>query len=171
MYSKTKRLELKPISEDSLDALVELLTDETVGRTYMVPEFPDRAVAEKLARRLMDMSRNAERLIVGICLDGRFIGLLNETGVEGDSIELGYALLPAFQNRGYATEALGCAIGYCFRKGFRRVTAGAFRDNPASLRVMEKCGMKPIARTERIDYRGSSHECVFCAIEAEARNE
>ena len=60
MQIKTERLELKPISPDSLGALVELLTDETVKQTYMVPDFPNRQEAEKLANRLITLSEQEE---------------------------------------------------------------------------------------------------------------
>lgn len=57
--------------------------------------------------------------------------------------ELGWTLDPAFQGRGYATEAVRGAIGICFGPlGLRRVHAGCFADNEASWRVMERLGMR-----------------------------
>ena len=69
----------KPISESSLNGLVELLTDDAVKLTYMVPDFPNRREAEKLARRLICLSEQKERHVVGIYYEDALIGILNET--------------------------------------------------------------------------------------------
>lgn len=163
MYVKTMRLELKPIAHQGLENLVTLLTDEGVGQTYMVPDFADREEAERLARRLMALSEG-QRLVAGIWMEEELVGILNETEVLGDRIELGYAVLPQYQNRGIAAEALRGAVEYCFAKGFREVTAGAFEENIPSIRVMEKCGMERNGLTENIEYRGRTHRCVYYSI-------
>jgi len=77
---------------------------------------------------------------------------------------MGYAYLPAYYNRGYATEAFSGAIDYLLSHGFTTVLAGAFSENPASLRVMEKCGMIKQDFTDEIDYRGVTHTCVYYTI-------
>lgn len=163
MYIKTQRLELKPITPAAFKALVDLLTDATVGKTYMVPEFPDRAAAEPLAQRLMALSEDPGRIVAGVFLEDELIGLFNETEVNGSTIEVGYALLPQYYNRGYATEMLTGAIETLFARGFCRVVAGAFEENPASLRVMEKSGMQRLARRETVTYRRKDHGCVYYA--------
>ena len=48
-----------------------------------------------------------------------------------------------------------------FAKGFREVVCGAFEENTASLRVMEKAGMEKLDITESIEYRGKVHNCVY----------
>ena len=70
-------------------------------------------------------------------------------------------MLPEFHNRGYATECLSGAIEYLFDRGFKTVTAGAFSDNAASIRVMEKFGMVRQAEVDWIEYRGKQHRCVY----------
>ena len=82
---------------------------------------------------------------------------------ENYDIEVGYALLPAYHNRGFATEALVGAIEYLRGCGFSRILAGAFAENAASLRVMEKAGMVRIDKTDAIDYRGHMHTCIYYA--------
>ena len=167
MYIKTERLELKFISPDSLENLADLLSDEIVKQTYMVPDFPRRQEALNLAQRLMELSKQEERRVVGIYLGETLIGILNQTDATQDSIELGYALLPQYHNQGYATEALRGAIGYCFSIGFQEVVAGAFSENVASLRVMMKAGMQKIDHTDKISYRGKTHTCLYCSIRKE----
>lgn len=164
MKFSTKRLEIKPITAADKEEVLDLLTDETVGRTYMLPVYEARAAAEPLFLRLVQMSQDESRYVAGVYLDGRFIGMMNETEVKEKQIEMGYAYLPACYNRGYATEAFSGAIAYLFGCGFDTVLAGAFSENPASIRVMEKCGMTKQPQTEQIEYRGSIHHCVYYAI-------
>ena len=57
--------------------------------------------------------------------------------------EVGWVIAPAYQGRGYATEAARAALEICFeRLSLRRVTAGCFVENEASWRIMEKIGMR-----------------------------
>ncbi|MBE6038760.1 MAG: GNAT family N-acetyltransferase [Anaerofustis stercorihominis] len=57
--------------------------------------------------------------------------------------EVGYSLGSKYWGNGYATEALSLVIKYLFDVvGCRKVTAMHMIENPASGRVMEKCGMK-----------------------------
>ena len=167
MYIQTERLELKPIYPESLDHLIQLITDGIVKKTYMLPDFSCPEEAINLATRLMEKSRHDDRLMAGIYAGSQLVGILNETESTGEYIELGYALLPRYHNQGYATEALRGAIGYCFSLGFPEVRTGAFQCNPASIRVMEKNGMTRIPFTEEIPYRGITHTSVYYAIRKE----
>lgn len=163
MYFETGELTVKPLSDLDRDAMVELFTDEIVKQFYMVPDFADRAQAVALFERIRELSEQEERYVAGIYLEERCIGILNATDIREDTIELGYAILPAHHNRGYCTAVLTGAIAYLFDRGFRRVLAGAFEENLASLRVMEKSGMERISLTEEITYRGKTHHCVYYA--------
>lgn len=165
MLVKTKWLALQPIREADLGDLVELLTDHTVKQTYMLPDFPDPEAAWKMAQRICGLSQDPKRYVAGIYLEKQLIGLLNETEVSESSIEVGYALLPRYHNRGYCTEALMGAIDYFFAQGFSKVIAGAFEDNTASIRVMIKSGMRKIDRWDTVEYRGKTHRCVYYLAE------
>ena len=55
--------------------------------------------------------------------------------------EVGYWIGKPHWNEGYCTEALQAMIRYCYeKKNFQTLWADFFIDNPASGRVMEKCG-------------------------------
>ena len=164
MEFTTNRLKIKPIAPEDKEAAIDLLTNEIVRKTYMLPEFKCREEAEPLFLRLVEMSQNPARFVAGIYLDGRFIGMMNETEIKEKQVEMGYAYLPAYYNCGYATEAFSGAIDYLFSRGFETVLAGAFTENLASMRVMEKCGMKKQDYTDTVDYRGVTHTCIYYAI-------
>jgi hypothetical protein len=48
MKFATERLEIKPISLADQEAVLDLLTNETVGKTYMLPIYQNRAEAVPL---------------------------------------------------------------------------------------------------------------------------
>ena len=160
----TDRLTIKPISAEDKEQVVDLLTNEIVGKTYMFPEFKSREEAEPLFRRLVQLGENENRFVAGVYLNGVFIGMMNDVEVKDGKIEMGYAYLPDYYNRGYATEAFRGAIEFLLDHGFETVLAGAFSQNLASLRVMEKCGMTRQDYTEEIEYRGVTHTCIYYAI-------
>lgn len=158
---QTEDLTVKPLTESDREAVIDLLTDDTVKRFYMVPDFASREEAGKLFARLLELSHCEDRYVSGIFREGNCIGILNDTQMIGTSIELGYAILPAYHNRGYGTQVLAGAIRYLFDLGFREVLTGAFEENGASIRVMVKCGMTELSRREEITYRGRNHNCVY----------
>ena len=84
---------------------------------------------------------------------------------EEDTIEVGYSLSPKYWNKGYATEALSCAIQELFRIGYNHVKAAHFIENKASGRVMQKAGMHLMDEVEDIQYRGSVHHCIYYQID------
>lgn len=163
---KTERLVLKPYSEQDIDALIDLLSDPEVTSTFMVPEMESRSRAEELVRKLIGFSRpeDTEHLECGIYLSGKLIGFVNDCGIEDDEIEIGYVIHPQYRGHGYATEAVQAVIAELREMGFRKVTAGYFSENTASLRVMEKCGMQKTTMTDEEDYRGKHHICRYCEI-------
>jgi GrpB-like predicted nucleotidyltransferase (UPF0157 family) len=162
----TNRLILRPFRESDGEDAIRVLTNARCAETYMLPDFPSPEDARPLFERLLALSRGTDRLVAAVALlDGdRVIGFLNETGREGNVIELGYILHPDYWNRGYMTEALHTLIGLLFRAGFDAVRAGYFEGNAASSRVMEKCGMTLTGETEDIEYRGIVRHCVYREI-------
>ena len=167
----TPRLSLRPFCEEDAAEMTELLTDRCVSKTYMLPEFTCREEAQALFERLLLLSHKQEHFIYGIYREGALAGFLNDVEITDDAIEVGYVIAPAFQNKGYATEALGACVRTLFGLGFRRVIAGYFYENTASRRVMEKCGMRPAFRTAEIMYRGEKKRCVFYEISAEEKTD
>lgn len=167
MEFTTKRLTIGAMAEDDLEQILDLLTNDTVGKTYMLPAYSYRAEAEPLARRLVQLSAQETRYVAGIYWNQTWIGIINATEIKDGQIELGYALLPGYYNRGFATEALGGAIRFLLAEGFSTVRTGAFAENAASLRVMQKCGMRLQPHTDEIEYRGQMHHCVYYAATAE----
>ena len=68
---------------------------------------------------------------------------------------------PRHWGKGYATEGLKLALEELARRGYRKAITGAFSENKASLRVMEKARMVPVPGTDTVEYRGKQHICRY----------
>ena len=92
---------------------------------------------------------------------GRLIGSIG-AAVQGDSsaCEIGYCIAPRFWNQGYTTEACRAVIAYLFGCGIQSIDALHDVRNPASGRVMQKCGM--LYRGDRSAYLPAKQETVSC---------
>ena len=161
MEIRTNRLIIKPFSEADAEYALDLLTDNRINRTYMLPDFAKREDALPLFRRLMNLSRDKSRFVRGIYRDGVLIGFLNDVEIQDHTMELGYVISPAHWGQGYMTEALRAVLSHLFVMGYAEVITGAFESNQASIRVMENSGMKRISKTADIEYRGYIHKCIF----------
>ena len=160
-------LTLRPFRPEDRERMLEILTDNTVNQTYMLPDFEKKEDAVPLFEKLMGLSQDEARFVRCISLDGVAIGFLNDVEVKDSQMELGYVIHPDAQGKGHMTRALKIAIEAVFSKGFTRVVCGAFEENKASLRVMEKAGMAPMNQTEIIEYRGKEHLCLYRAVSKE----
>jgi len=166
---KTARLTLRAFTDDDLEAALRIFYNVEVKQTYMLPDFPDREKAVALFRRIQAISLQPDRINYAIDLNGELIGFINDCGIEGGQIELGYVIHPDHKGQGYATEALKAVIAELFRIGFSHIQAAHFVENPASGRVMQKSGMRPIDKEEMIDYRGKAHRCLYYEITNEPK--
>ena len=159
-----RKISLRPISDTDQQDLIPILMDGEVKQTYMLPDLESQEAAKPLFQRLQQLSQSAEYFVRAICLENRVIGFLNDVEITPTRMELGYVVSPRHKGKGYATEALGIAIDTLFARGLETVRCGAFEENRASCRVMEKNGMHRIEETEIIAYRGKDHRCVYYEI-------
>ena len=160
----TKNLVLKPLENKDRNILISLLEDPLIKKTYMCPVFKNDEDKDKCFLRLKDISNENNKILYGIYQNKLLIGFINEVVSYNDTIELGYLITPKEWNKGYATEALSAMISEVFRMGYKVVECGHFEENPASGRVMQKCGMHKIAKTETIEYAGTKHLCLYYSI-------
>ncbi len=74
---------------------------------------------------------------------GSIIGGCGIAKLDGETPEIGYWLGVPFWGKGYATEAARAVIDHAFGTlGYDTLLAGARVSNPASRRVLEKCGFQ-----------------------------
>jgi len=72
------------------------------------------------------------------------IGMIGSGGPDDDgAVVIGYSVLPAFQRRGFASEALTKIIAWCRGDARVRTIAGfTYPHLIASIKTMEHCGMR-----------------------------
>lgn len=156
----TARLMLRPFLHRDLEAFRAICLDARVCKTYMLPELDEEGM-QKLLDRMVALSADRDRFVVAVCLEDQLIGWINDTEMTDLTVELGWAFHPDHWGKGYATEAVAGAMEQLKKEGFSYVYAGAFAENPASIRVMQKAGMHLLDRTEELEYRGRRHHCVY----------
>jgi len=127
---------------------------EDAGQVAMLAN--DRRIAENTARIphpyaladaqtfLAAANRSADETTLLITLpQDQVIGICALELREGPAPELGYWLGVPYWGRGYATEAVRALIDHAFAElGHDALQAGARVTNPASRRVLEKCGFQ-----------------------------
>ena len=117
------------------------------------PEFP-QAIPYVLEKLRSDPSsagwwtyffvHAADRVLVG---EGGLKGGPDGTG----KVEIGYAIVPEYRRRGLATEAARGLAQWAFsHPQVSAVEAETLPDGHASIRVLEKLGMKQVAATDRV---------------------
>ena len=144
---QTERLNLREVTEADAAFVLELLND---------PDFV-RYVADRGVRTLEDARRYiSERFVESYRRNGFGFWLVEpkdsnvSAGICGlvkrdalPDIDVGYAFLPSFRSKGYAYESAAAVLAYARDTlGLRRLLAITDRDNVASIRVLEKLGMK-----------------------------
>lgn len=155
------QIKLRPFRSEDRERILDILTSHRVNRTYMLPDYEKREDALPLFCRLTELSNDPARFVRCIVREDDAVGFLNDVKIRDGCIELGYVIHPDYHNRGYMTQALALAILELQNAGYRKVICGAFEENRASQRVMEKCGMERTEQTDEIDYRGKLHQCVY----------
>ena len=152
---------LRTITSKDQERMLDILTSGQVAKTYMLPDFVRREDAVPLYHRLMEMCQDRGNYVRAIASADGLLGFLNSTDIQGTKIELGYVIHPDYQGKGYMTEALLLAMEELFSLGYEEILTGAFSTNIPSIRVMEKCGMTKLSKTDEIQYRGATRTCVY----------
>ena len=147
-----------PVEADA-DALLAFRNDADVNR-FMVRTHVD---PDELRRELREVATSATEFSCVVERDGEVvaIGFLDvvdgpgQPGVpDGTDGLIGYIVDPRHAGRGIATATARALLAAAFDDlGLRRVTAAAYADNPASVAVLEKAGM----RRERLSRQALWH--------------
>jgi RimJ/RimL family protein N-acetyltransferase len=138
---ETKRLALRAPRLEDAKMVATLANDRRIAEnTARIPHPYKMSDAESFICGANKSVGTATFLIT--LRDGGVIGACGISTLE-DQAELGYWLGVAHWGQGYATEALHAVIDYAFTDlSHEALNAGARVTNPASRRVLEKCGFQ-----------------------------
>lgn len=141
---ETQRLVLRAPRLEDVKAMALLANDRRIAEnTSRIPHPYRQADAEAFIGTVN--TGGDETAFAVTRTDGTLIGVCGLVGgPPGEtSRELGYWLGVAHWGQGYATEAVRALIDHAFADlGFEALAAGARVTNPASRRVLEKCGFQ-----------------------------
>jgi len=149
---ETERLILRDFALSDWDALNDFLSDASVTRFMHFASWDEGRRREWLASLVQDAStphRDAYNWAITLRSNGLLIGWLilgrsrhvRDPGMR--ECGCGYALNQHYWGQGYMPEALHAAFTYAFTVlGTRLIHAECERENTASARVMQKCGMQ-----------------------------
>jgi RimJ/RimL family protein N-acetyltransferase len=150
----TERLTLRRSRPEDAPTISDYRSDPEVHR-YQGWERTDpegiRTEIEQMAHRAPGEPGGWVQLSVLERETGRLVGDVGLSPAEGEPgvIKLGYTMAPAFQGKGYATEAIAALVAYAFDTlGVEIVRAYMSAENIPSARVAEKVGMHLVERFE-----------------------
>ena len=142
---ETRRIMLRRWQETDAEALFKYASDPDVGPRAGWPAHQSVEDSLKVIRTYFN---NDTTWAIVLKETGEPIGCIGYYTQENSNInigendcEVGYWLGKPFWNKGICTEALRLMLDYCNHvKHFDNIWADHFTGNPASGRVMEKCG-------------------------------
>lgn len=139
---ETKRLALRAPRLEDAKTVAALANDRRIAEnTARVPHPYKTSDAEGFITGVNKAGGEAAFLIT--LHDDTIIGACGIMYQNDQTPELGYWLGVPYWGKGYATEALHAVIDYAFTDlGHEALQAGARVTNPASRRVLEKCGFQ-----------------------------
>jgi RimJ/RimL family protein N-acetyltransferase len=137
---ETQRLVLRAPQLGDAKAVAMLANDRRIAEnTARIPHPYKPKDAEDFNRSL---GQNEAAFLVTL-RDRTIVGAAGIARLEGQTPELGYWLGVPYWGQGYATEAARAVIDYAFDDlDHEALQAGARVTNPASRRVLEKCGFQ-----------------------------
>jgi ribosomal-protein-alanine N-acetyltransferase len=138
----TERLTLRQLSNNDIEALYKIRSDETVNR-YI--DRPKETTVDKVKAFILKINEDIKQnkcLYWAICLkdNPNLIGTACLWNFTDDmTAEIGYELSPGFHGQGLMNEVLECILDYSFNVlGLKKLEAFTHKDNIKSIRLLEK---------------------------------
>ena len=171
---ETERILLRPWCDDDAEALFKYASDPDVGPRAGWP--PHKSVEESL-EIIHTVFHNDTNWAIELKATGEAIGAIGYLPApkselparEGEPL-VGYWVGKPYWNQGICTEALKMVVRHvCKSTSISSLISGHFVDNPASGRVMEKCGFVATGETyfDETQYQGKGKPIRVLRLEIE----
>ena len=144
---ETERLKIRPANEEDASFYLELLNSpkwiKYVGkRDVKTEEEAQQYIRDKMMSQLERLGYSNYTIIrkeddekIGCC------GLYDREGLDG--VDIGFALLTAYEKRGYALEAATAIKEAAINEfGIQKLKAITIKENTASQKLLEKLGLR-----------------------------
>lgn len=144
---RTENLILRRYREEDAMQLYEYLGKDPLMYKYSGwNPYATKEMAEETVKRFMESYDDDHSYSWVMDIDGVVAGTIGAYDFKESRIEVGFSVVPGWQGRGFATEALTAVLKYLTdNEGIPVVTAWCAVENAASHRVLEKSGMKLVS--------------------------
>jgi len=143
MQLKDHIVKLRELRMTDAGRITELANNEKIS-VNLRDGFPHPYTLADAERFLASFTDNNPQSLFAIEFEGEHVGnisLLLGSDVYRKSAEIGYFIGEPYWNKGIATAAVNLITRYGFTTlDLVRIHTGVFEYNPASMRVLEKCG-------------------------------
>lgn len=142
---KTQRLEINLFEEKHLPELFRYRSDPSVFLFYSIEPKSIDELAVYLRDNITEFDDSNGYSVFCILLNNKVIGDISVKywGFENKINALGFAIDPAYQNNGYAFEAVSSLITYIFLELNRnRIQATVDPKNKKSIKLLERLGFE-----------------------------
>lgn len=155
-HIQTDRLMLIPFTIEMMEAAVSSKRKLEQATVYSVAEeYPSEDYKEILPFKIQRYRQYPEEnKWEGLIVHKENQKIMGDMGFRRstdnpEELELGYSIVPVYQGQGYATEMAQAIISWgVTQTGIERIIASCDNDNQASIRVLEKAGMKKLGEQE-----------------------
>lgn len=146
----TERFVLRPLRKSDEGLIAHNVSDERVARmTSSIPHPLPPGAAEAFVARALSDSRIEDVWAIDGTRDGgaEVKGIIGLKRLDRDQSEVGFWIAPAFWNTGLATDAVKALVEANPMQN-SSMFASVFQDNPASARVLMRCGFDYLGDAE-----------------------
>jgi len=169
---ETERLLLRLFTDDDVDAVHEYQSDPEVTRFELYEPRDRETIEAKIAKwqtaTRLESDGDYLQLALTDRANGQVMGDMYFTikSVVNQTVEIGWALNPRFQGRGFATEAARALLSLAFHTlDAHRAIAELDPRNSASVRLCERLGMRLEAHfVEDLWFKGEWGDTGFYGI-------
>jgi ribosomal-protein-alanine N-acetyltransferase len=151
---ETERLRMIPLSLASMEAT---LNDRPALNALCGARVPDDWPGPDLLEVLASIAANQEMSAQWAAWNGIIIHKADNAAIgsmglgagpdRAGSAEVGYAIVAAYRNHGYATEMLRGLVAYALQEqNIKQIVAECLEDNAGSIRVLEKAGFRRVGK-------------------------
>lgn len=156
---RTERLIIREYSDKYFHDVFNYRSDERLQEAYHLTPMDEDTFRKYLDSRFTDFDVNGSNTIFVIFHEDKVIGEIAVLSYEkNDQISvIGFLIIPEYQNRGFAYEALDTFINFLFKKYNRnRIEAMVNGDNYISVRLLDKLNFKREGQIRQSVYKDNT---------------
>ena len=152
-----ERIELNEITDDDAESFMRLYIDDENNKYwgYNYKEDAPKVInADYFINFAKQMKKTREEYSVAVRADGKFVGeaVFHNFDYFGN-VELGIRLLPEFQGKGFATDAVKIMTDYAKTTiGAKSIKMKCFHQNEKSIKMIKNAGFTEVSRDDKFIY-------------------